>query len=52
MSDITEHRRHVYLRDTTLREGIQIPGTHISDDHKYRFVNLLEESGIPEIGIR
>ncbi len=46
-----EHQRLVYLRDTTLREGIQIPGTRISNDNKYRFVSLLEESGIPEIEI-
>jgi isopropylmalate/homocitrate/citramalate synthase len=41
----------ILLRDTTLREGIQVPGSSVSLDQKRRFVALLEETGVPEIEI-
>jgi isopropylmalate/homocitrate/citramalate synthase len=41
----------IVLRDTTLREGIQIPGSRITLDQKREFIRLLEEAGIPEIEI-
>lgn len=41
----------IVLRDTTLREGIQIPGSRISLEQKREFIELLEEAGIPEIEI-
>ncbi len=41
----------IVLRDTTLREGVQIPGSHIEPEHKQQFVRLLDELGIPEIEI-
>ena len=39
------------LRDTTLREGIQVPGSRISQEQKQRFVSVLEEIGVGEIEI-
>jgi isopropylmalate/homocitrate/citramalate synthase len=44
-------RTEIILRDTTLREGVQIPGSRVSDADKQRFVGLLEELGVPEIEI-
>ena len=43
--------RQVVLRDTTLREGIQIPGSSIPEERKSEFVALLEEIGVQEIEI-
>lgn len=42
---------NIILRDTTLREGIQIPGSRITLEQKRGFIELLEEAGIPEIEI-
>jgi isopropylmalate/homocitrate/citramalate synthase len=44
-------RRRIILRDTTLREGVQIPGSRVSDNDKEHFVALLDELGVPEIEI-
>jgi isopropylmalate/homocitrate/citramalate synthase len=41
----------IILRDTTLREGIQMPGSHISLKQKQEFICLLHETGVPEIEI-
>ncbi len=41
----------IILRDTTLREGAQIPGVRVADADKQRFVALLDEMGVPEIEI-
>lgn len=41
----------IILRDTTLREGVQIPGSRVADADKQRFVALLDELGVPEIEI-
>jgi isopropylmalate/homocitrate/citramalate synthase len=43
--------RRVILRDTTLREGVQIPGSRLALEEKQRFVELLEEVGVSEIEI-
>ncbi len=43
--------KNIILRDTTLREGVQIPGSRVSDADKQRFVKLLDELGVPEIEI-
>lgn len=43
--------RSIVLRDTTLREGVQIPGSRVADVDKQRFVALLDELGVPEIEI-
>ncbi|MBM3860959.1 MAG: hypothetical protein FJ395_15110 [Verrucomicrobia bacterium] len=44
-------KRPVILRDTTLREGVQIPGSRVADTDKQGFVALLDELGVPEIEI-
>ncbi|MCX7886032.1 MAG: hypothetical protein N3B01_02085 [Verrucomicrobiae bacterium] len=44
-------KRQLILRDTTLREGAQVPGVRIADADKQRFVALLDEIGVPEIEI-
>ena len=41
----------VILRDTTLREGIQMPGSKITLDEKREFISLLDAIGVPEIEI-
>src|SRR5262249_47355218 len=41
----------IILRDTTLREGIQMPGSRISLDQKRDFIGLLDRAGVPEIEI-
>ena len=41
----------IVLRDTTLREGVQIPGSQISDEHKQRFVTLLDQVGVREVEV-
>ena len=43
--------KRIILRDTTLREGIQVPGVTISTEHKQQFISRLEEIGVPEIEI-
>ena len=43
--------RQVVLRDTTLREGIQVPGSSVPEERKRQFVALLEEIGVQEIEI-
>ena len=43
--------QRVVLRDTTLREGVQIPGSRLESGHKRQFVELLDELGVPEIEI-
>jgi isopropylmalate/homocitrate/citramalate synthase len=51
---LQEERRailKIILRDTTLREGIQMPNSHISLEQKKGFIRLLEEAGVPEIEI-
>jgi isopropylmalate/homocitrate/citramalate synthase len=44
-------KRTIILRDTTLREGVQIPASRIADIDKQRFVAMLDELGVPEIEI-
>ena len=39
------------LRDTTLREGIQIPGSRVSLEQKQKFISLLAKAGVREIEI-
>jgi isopropylmalate/homocitrate/citramalate synthase len=41
----------VLLRDTTLREGIQMPGSKITLEEKREFISLLDAIGVPEIEI-
>ena len=41
----------VLLRDTTLREGIQMPGSNITLEQKREFIRLLNDIGVPEIEI-
>lgn len=41
----------IILRDTTLREGVQIPGSSVAEADKQRFTALLDELGVPEIEI-
>jgi isopropylmalate/homocitrate/citramalate synthase len=41
----------VVLRDTTLREGIQMPGSRITLEQKREFISLLNDIGVPEIEI-
>ena len=41
----------IMLRDTTLREGVQIPGSRVEAARKQQFVEMLEELGVPEIEI-
>lgn len=41
----------ISLRDTTLREGIQMPGVRISPEQQLQFVQLLDRAGVPEIEI-
>ena len=41
----------ISLRDTTLREGAQIPGSCVATADRQRFVALLDELGVPEIEI-
>jgi isopropylmalate/homocitrate/citramalate synthase len=41
----------IILRDTTLREGIQMPGSRISLKQKQKFIDLLHQAGVPEIEI-
>jgi len=43
--------QHVVLRDTTLREGIQVPGSLPTLKEKLELVALLDEVGVPEIEI-
>ena len=50
-NDASGAPRQVVLRDTTLREGIQIPGSAIPEERKSEFVALLEEIGVQEIEI-
>ena len=44
-------KQQIILRDTTLREGVQIPGSRVATADKQRFVALLDELGVPEIEI-
>jgi isopropylmalate/homocitrate/citramalate synthase len=41
----------ITLRDTTLREGIQMPGSRVTPDQKREFIGLLARAGVPEIEI-
>ncbi len=41
----------IIIRDSTLREGLQIPGVRISFEDKIRLVHLMDKIGIPEIEI-
>lgn len=41
----------VVFRDTTLREGIQVPGSRVTLEQKRAFVELLEAAGVAEIEI-
>lgn len=41
----------VQFRDTTLREGIQVPGSRVSFDQKQAFVDQLVKTGVTEIEI-
>jgi isopropylmalate/homocitrate/citramalate synthase len=48
---MSKPEQSIVLRDTTLREGLQIPGSRVATTDKQRFVELLEELGVPEIEI-
>ncbi len=41
----------IIIRDSTLREGLQIPGVSISFKDKVRLIHLMDKIGIPEIEI-
>lgn len=41
----------IALRDTTLREGIQVPGSLPSLEDKLELVGMLDEIGVPEIEV-
>ena len=45
------NQRSVILRDTTLREGIQVPGMRLSAEWKHAWVKMLAELGVTEIEI-
>ncbi len=42
------HRR-IVIRDSTLREGMDVPGVHFSVDQRLRIARRLEGAGVPEI---
>ena len=41
----------VIIKDDTLREGEETPGTYFTIDQKIEIAKLLEELGIPEIEV-
>lgn len=41
----------VLLRDTTLREGIQIPGTRIASEQHQQWIERLEAAGVDQIEV-
>ena len=41
----------ITLRDSTLREGLDVAGVHFSTAQKLRMARLLEEANVPEIEI-
>lgn len=43
--------RRLILRDTTLREGVQIPGSDVSVQDRRRFIERIAAAGVPEIEI-
>ena len=44
-------RPAVTLRDSTLREGLDVAGVHFSTAQKLRIARLLEEANVPEIEV-
>jgi isopropylmalate/homocitrate/citramalate synthase len=43
--------KHVTLKDSTLREGLDTPGVTFSVEQKLRIAKALDEAGVPEIEI-
>ena len=43
--------KHVTLKDSTLREGLDTPGVNFSVEQKLRIAKALDEAGVPEIEI-
>ena len=41
----------ITIRDSTLREGIELPGVNLSLSEKMRIVELLDDMNIPEVEI-
>ena len=41
----------IFIRDSTLREGIELPGVDLSLNEKIQIVQLLESMNVPEIEI-
>lgn len=48
---LSQKSHKIIIRDSTLREGIQVPGVSISLDDRIKFVRALEAMGVPEIEI-
>ncbi len=51
MTSIAEKKRHIYLIDTTLRDGEQAPGVVFSPFQRLRLAYLLSEAGVKELEI-
>jgi homocitrate synthase NifV len=47
----SEETRRIHLRDSTLREGQDVPGVNFSEEQKLRIASLLDRAGVPEIEI-
>ena len=43
--------QQILIRDSTLREGVELPGVDLSLDEKMRIVEMLELMKIPELEI-
>jgi homocitrate synthase NifV len=51
MTSPDEKKRHIYLVDTTLRDGEQAPGVVFSPFQRLRLAYLLSEAGVKELEI-
>ena len=43
--------RKISIRDSTLREGLDVPGVGFSTEQRLRIAKLLDRSNVPEIEI-
>jgi len=43
--------RHIYLRDSTLRNGLDVPGVSLSIGQKLEIIEQLDRAGVPEAEI-
>jgi isopropylmalate/homocitrate/citramalate synthase len=43
--------RHVHIRDCTLREGEETPGTHLSREQKLQLAREIQQTGLQEIEV-